>query len=643
MKFNSIFQPGHIGSLTIKNRLIVPPMLTEYANEDGSINERYIAYYREKAKGGWGLIICEDNSVDEYGAGFKNLAGLWSDDFIPAHRQLTDAVHPYGAKIAVQLYHAGRESSSAIKGRRPSAPSAIKDPTEPETPHELTADEIHVLVEEFAQAARRAKDAGYDAVELHGAHGYLINQFVSPFSNKRTDEYGGNLHNRLRFPLEIIARIKELTGPDYPVIYRISADEMVEGGLTIEDTKVIAQILEEAGISALHVSAGVYKSGFIVSAPSSVRTAPFSDYAREIRKMVSIPVFTVDKIIYPEVAESLLREGKADFIAMGRASIADPYLPEKILTDRMDEILPCIGCWQGCQGRIAEQKPVCCLVNPRTGKERIYTAGKAETPRKVMVIGGGPAGMEAAIVAAERGHSVTLYEKTDRLGGQWLLAAVPPGKEQLNSFTVWQKGALLRNNVKVLLNTEVTQELVRNERPDKIIYAAGARPAVPPIPGIKEGMQSGFVCTAEDILRGAVDFSGHAVVIGGGIVGAETAEHLAVHGCTVTIIKRGADIAGDMVGAPRHFLMESLRKYNAELLENTKTLEITKNAVLTEKNGLARLIPADLVVIASGSRPESALFDDIKDLADTTAVGDAREVGKALTGIDAAYRAAMEI
>jgi 2,4-dienoyl-CoA reductase-like NADH-dependent reductase (Old Yellow Enzyme family)/thioredoxin reductase len=639
MKFDHLFAAGQIGTMEVKNRLIVPPMLTEYANADGSLSDRYIRYYEEKARGGWGLIICEDNSVDEFGAGFKNLPGIWTDAFIPRHRELTDRVHRYGAKIAVQAYHAGRESGSAIKGRRPVAPSAIQDPTEPETPRELTTEEVRELVEKFAQGIRRGRDAGYDAVELHGAHGYLINQFVSPFSNKRTDEYGGNLWNRLRFPLEIIARAKELVGEDYPIIYRISADEMVEGGLTIEDTKVIAQILEEAGVAALHVSAGVYKSGSIVSAPSAVRTAPFSDYAQQIRRMVKIPVFAVDKIIYPEVAESLLREGKADFIAMGRASIADPELPNKVRQGRLDEILPCIGCWQGCQGKIAVQEPVSCLVNPRTGKEEAYAIRRAEKAKKVMVIGGGPAGMEAAIVAAKRGHDVTLYDKADRLGGQWLLAAVPPGKEMLNAFTVWQKGELARSGVKVLLNTEVTAELVAAVQPDAIVYAAGATPSVPPIPGVEKP----FVHTAEDILSGKVDFGGHAVVIGGGIVGAETAEHLAVHGCTVTIVKRSADIAGDLPGAPRHFLMESLKRYDAELLENTKTLEITENGVLTEKNGIRRLIPADLVVLASGSRSNNALAKELEGKYPVTVVGDAFAVGKALDGIDAAYKAALEL
>jgi 2,4-dienoyl-CoA reductase-like NADH-dependent reductase (Old Yellow Enzyme family)/thioredoxin reductase len=639
MKFEKLFSPGKIGKLEIKNRLIVPPMLTEFAAADGSLTERYIRYYEEKAKGGWGLIICEDTSVDEYGAGFKNLPGLWTDDFIPKHRELTQRVHQYGAKIAVQAYHAGREADSSIKGRRPVAPSAIQDPTKPETPHELTYEEVENLIEEFAQAIRRAQEAGYDAVELHGAHGYLINQFVSPFSNKRTDAYGGNLMNRLRFPLEIIARAKELTGTDYPIIYRISADEMVEGGLTIEDTKVIAQILEEAGIAALHVSAGVYKTGAIVSAPSVVRTAPFADYARQIRQLVRIPVFAVDKIIYPQVAESLLREGKADFIAMGRASLADPELPHKVQEGRLDEILPCIGCWQGCQGKIAEQEAVSCLVNPRTGKEAAYTPVKTDHPQKVMVIGGGPAGMEAAIVAAKCGHAVTLYEKSDRLGGQWLLAAIPPGKEMLNGFTVWQKGELLRSGVKVVLNTEVTPELAVQEQPDKIIYAAGATPLIPPIPGY----QKPLVYTANDILAGKVDLKGDAVVIGGGLVGAETAEHIAVHNHKTTIVEMRPEIAADLVAGPKAFLMESLKQNGVEQLVNTKVLAIADTGVKVATTDGEKDIPADLVVLAIGSRSNSALAQELAKQFPVTVVGDAQAVGKALDGINAAYQAALAL
>ncbi|AHV97779.1 FAD-dependent oxidoreductase [Paenibacillus sabinae] len=637
--FTKIFEPGKIGNLEIKNRLVVPPMLTEYAAEDGKLTERYIRYYEEKAKGGWGLIIAEDNAVEPRGAGFKNIAGLWSDDLMKEHKELVERVHNAGAKIAVQIYHAGREASSTIMGMRPIAPSAIQDPTQSETPVEMTTDEVKEMIEKFAQAIRRCKEAGYDAIELHGAHGYLINQFVSPFSNKRTDAYGGNLMNRLRFPLEIIARAKELVGEEFPMIYRISADEMVEGGLTIEDTKVISQVLEQSGVAAIHASAGVYKSGSIVSAPTAIRTAVFSDYAKEIRKVVNIPVFAVNKIIYPHVAESILKEGKADFVAMGRASIADPQFPNKVKEGRLDEIIFCIGCRQGCQWRIAQQNPVSCLVNPLTGKEGEYELKEAEVKKKVMVIGGGPVGMEAAIVAAKRGHDVTLYDKSDKLGGQWLLAAIPPGKELLNTFTVWQKGELDRSGVKVVLNTEVTKEFVEQVNPDEIILASGAAPIIPGIPGADKS----HVYTANDVLLGKVDLPDQAVVIGGGLVGAETAEHIAVHNRKTSIVEMRPEIAADMEPASKEFLMKSLKHNEVAVHVNSKVLEITDTHVIIDTEQGQQALPASLVVLAIGSRSNNALASELGEKYNVNVIGDAAVVGKALEGINLAYKTALAI
>lgn len=637
--FNKIFESGKIGNLEIKNRLIVPPMLTQYASEDGRLTERYIRYYEEKAKGGWGLIICEDNVVDKRGAGFKRIPGIWSDDIMDEHEELVKRVHVAGAKIAVQVYHAGREANSSIIGQRPVAPSSIQDPTQPETPVELTIDEIKDLVEKFAQAIRRCKEAGYDAIELHGAHGYLINQFVSPFSNKRTDEYGGNFMNRLRFPLEIIKRAKELVGDEYPIIYRISADELVEGGLTIEDTKIICQILEENGVAAIHVSAGVYKSGAIVSAPTVVKTAVFSDYAAEIKKVVNIPVFTVNKIIYPHVAESLLKEGKADFVALGRASIADPNFPNKVKEGKLDEIIYCIGCRQGCQWRLAKQESVSCLVNPLSGKEYMYNFQKTSTPKKIVVVGGGPVGMEAAIVAAKKGHDVTLFEKENKLGGQWLLAAIPPGKELLNTLTVWQKGELNRLGVKIVLNTEVTMDIIEKENPDKVIVATGATPIVPTIKGI----QLLHVYTAGEVLSGKVDLKGEVVVIGGGLVGVEIAEHIAVHNKKVTVVEIRPEIAADMEPASKEFLIKSLKKNDVNILINTKLLEIKDNSVIVETPEGIREISSDLVVIAVGSKSNNLLYEQIKNKYDSILLGDAQTVGKALEGINSAFDTAINI
>ena len=637
--FEKVFEEGMIGNLKVKNRLIVPPMLTEYAAENGELTERYIRYYEEKAKGGWGLIICEDNAVVPNGRGFKNIPGIWSDDLMDKHSELVDRVHSAGAKIAVQLYHAGRQSHSSLIGGKTVAPSAIQDPIMGETPRELTTTEIEELVEKYAQGARRAKEAGYDAVEIHGAHGYLINQFVSPFSNKRTDKYGGNLNNRLRFPIEIIKRIKELTGEGYPVIYRISAEELVDGGLTIEDTKVISMVLEKAGVSAIHASGGVYKSSAILCAPTVAQTGVFSNYAQEIKRVVDIPVITVNKIIYPEVAESMLRQGKADFISMGRASIADPHLPNKTMNGKEDEILHCIGCRQGCWNNLLLNKPVSCLVNPRTGREQEYDIREAETKKKVMVIGGGPVGMEAAIVAAKRGHEVTLYERDEKLGGQWLLAAIPPSKEQLNTLTVSQKGELERAGVTVKLNTEVDEKVIARENPDHVVVAAGSSPIAPDIKGI-DGKN---VVTAHDLLRGKVHIHGSVVVIGGGLVGSETAEHIAVHNQKAVIVEVNSEIAEGMEGGARHFLLESLEKNNVEVYTETKVLEIKAASVVVEKDGKSFEIPSDQVVLAAGSRSNNHLAEKLKDSYNMDIVGDALRVGDVLEEIRHAYEIAMNI
>jgi len=634
-----VFEPGRIGTLEIKNRLVVPPMLTEFATEEGRLTERYIRYYEEKARGGWGLIICEDNVIDPKGPGFKCIAGVWADGMMAEHRKLVQRVHAAGAKIAVQLYHAGRQSHSSIIGELPVAPSAIQDPLIGQTPRELATAEVEELVEKYAQAARRCREAGYDAVELHGAHGYLINQFLSPFSNKRTDKFGGNFNNRMRFPLEIIKRTKELVGDDYPVIYRISAEELVEGGLTIEDTKAIAIELEDAGIAAIHASGGVYKSQATLCAPTAVKTAVFSDFAMNIKKVVSIPVITVNKIVYPEVAESLLREGKADFISMGRASIADPYLPLKTSEGRLDEIIHCIGCRQGCWNHLLMNKPIACLVNPLTGKEYEYAVEKAATRKKVMVIGGGPVGMEAAIVASQRGHEVTLYEKEDRLGGQWLVAAVPPGKELLNTLTVWQKGALSRAGTRVRLNTPVTDDLINREAPDHVIVASGSTPIIPPIPGVDKP----HVITAASVLKGRVDLAGNVVVIGGGLVGVETADHIAVHNQKVAIVEMLPQIAADMESGAKHFLLQSLENNGVEIHVNARVLEIKDDAVVLADAGGTKSIPADQVVLAIGSRPNSELAEAIMCRYPTDVLGDANTVGTALEGMTAAYHAAYRI
>lgn len=637
--FKKIFEPGKIGNLEIRNRLVVPPMATLYAAEDGRLTERYIRYYEEKAKGGFGLIIAEDNVVEPAGCGFTKLAGLWSDEIMEEHKELTRRVQAHGAKMAVQIYHAGRETNSGVTGMQPVAPSAIQDPSMNEVPHELTTEEVKEMVEKFAQAIRRSKEAGYDAIELHGAHGYLINQFVSPFSNKRTDEYGGTLMNRLRFPLEIIKRAKELVGDDYPMIYRISADEMVPGGLTIEDTKIIAPILEEAGIHALHVSAAVYKTGHWPSAPTAAPTTPFIKYANEIKKVVNIPVIGVNKINTPYIAESILKQDMADFVAMGRASIADPELPNKTKEGRLDEIVYCIGCWQGCQGMIAKQQSVTCLVNPRAGKEDELEIKPAKTKKKVMVVGAGPGGMQAAIVAAKRGHEVHLVERTNKLGGQWLLASIPPGKEPLNELTTWQQRELKRQNVNVVTEVEVTEENINELNPDFVILATGANPFVPPIAGINNE----FVVQANDLLEGKVAIKDRVVVIGGGLVGAEVAEHIGTHNKQATIVEMAPAIVPNLEAAPKTFLMKHLEENKTNILVNTAVKEIKEDRVIVERNGQIEELLCDQVVIAIGSRSHNPLEEVVAGKYEYAVIGDAKKVGRALEAMAKAHEVAMNI
>ena len=379
--FKKLFSPMKIGTIEIPNRLVVSPMVTDYCNQDGTATERYIAYHEAKAKGGWGLIITEDYAVDPTGRGFSCVAGLWNDSQIASHSELTNRVHQYESKIFAQIYHCGRQTSHLVTACPPLAPSPIPCPAMQELPDELTIDEIERMVEKFGDCAFRAQKAGFDGVEIHGAHGYLIAQFMSPYSNKRTDKYGGHLSNRMRFPLEIIANIKAKTGKDFGLGFRISCDEFVPGGRTIEDTKAMAILLEQAGIDVLHVSCGVYASVDKIVPASSTPHGWLASYAEEVKKVVSIPVITVGRINDPFVGDSIIAGGKADFVAMARASLADPELPRKAASGEFDEIRPCIACNEGCIGILFADQPIKCVLNPTLGKEAeltIETGGSQE-------------------------------------------------------------------------------------------------------------------------------------------------------------------------------------------------------------------------------------------------------------------------
>ena len=638
----NVFSPLKVGKMEVTNRLVVPAMVMNFCTNDGQATEKFIAYHEAKSRGGWGLIITEDYAVDPRGKGFLNIPGLWNDSQIESHSKLTERVHKYGSKIVAQIYHAGRQTNHYVIGMEPEAPSPIPCPSNQEIPHELTVDEIHRLVEKFGDCAFRAKKAGFDGVEIHGAHGYLVAQFMSPYSNKRTDEYGGNLINRMRFPLEIISNIRAKAGHDFPILFRISGDELVPGGRTIEDTKAMAMLLEQAGVNAIHVSAGVYASMTAIIPPSAVRHGWITDFAADVKKIVSIPVITVGRINDPILAETIIASGKADLVSMGRGSLADPELPNKASAGKFDEINYCIGCLQGCVGNLFRGNPGGCLVNPVIGRESEFVIKPTESRKKVFVAGGGPAGMEAAMVAAERGHEVHLYEKTDRLGGEYILASIPPNKGELDMFIVWQETQLKKNGVVVHLNTELTPEIVEKEKPGAVIVATGGTPLMPK--NIK-GIDRPNVVTANDVLCGKVNVGNRVIVIGGGMVGSETADHLANHGKQVTIVEMLSEIAKDEEAAVKYFLLEDLKKNSVKVYVNSPVKEIVEDGVIVTANGKDEKVgPVDTIVMALGSRSVNTLTPELEGKVEKLiTIGDAIKVRKALEAIEEGYRIGLEV
>lgn len=627
MDFQALFQPGNIGRVILKNRLTVPAMLTCYANGDGSLSERFIRYYEERAIGGFSLIVTEDTAVTPAGAGFPCLPGIWHESQLFGHAEMVKRVHAHDAKIFCQIYHAGRECSRKVSGLQPVAPSAIPDPVIREVPHELDAGEIRHLQRAFVNAAIRAAEVGYDGVELHGAHGYLINQFLSPFSNRRIDEYGGTFENRMRFLLEILQGIKQHVPHEFAVTCKLSCDEFVPGGIDLAEACRIAQTLEVHGCDGIVASGGVYASGHRISAPYYQPGGCFSHLAAGLREAVQIPIIAINRIHSPEIADHILRDGKADFVAIGRASMADPAFPRKIRQHRCDTIIPCIACDQGCQGRVGKGLPVSCLVNPRTGREGEFNLDKTAKPQKVMVVGGGIAGMTAAIVAARKGHRVTLWEKEGRLGGYWNQAAVPPCKEIFNSFTVYLQRQLKELQVELKLASTLTEKILAEERPDVLFCATGAKPLRPEISGLASHKNVVF---AVDLLAGHCEYGRQVAIIGGGMVGMETAEHLALHGARVTLLARS--VAGkDLVAQIKPYLMKSLAEHQVAIHEFCD-IELVDGMELCCRDRSANRtfrIEADQIVIAAGASPcnalaawAAALHLPCRMLGDAGAVGD---------------------
>ena len=629
-----LFQPIKVGKLELKNRIVFLAAATEYS-DNGYVSQREIDYLAARARGGAALLIT-GMLIPSYMGGLP-LSVLYDDKFIPRLRQLADAVHAAGARIVPQTgiqYFWAKSEGAPLEEVGPSAVATRRN----SKPRALTIDEIQQIVGNFGQAVRRARDAGCDAVELHCGIGYLISRFLSPLTNKRDDEYGGSFDNRMRFLREIIASSKKEAGSDYPIICRISADDFMPGGNGLEDAKQVATALEEAGVDCINVGAGWHESRRPLVHMSVPRGA-FVYLAEVIKRTVDIPVIAGYRINEPRLADSIVAQGKADLVGMARALIADPDFPNKARQGRFDDIRPCIACGH-CLDTVMLGAPMACAVNPAAGKESQLAMAPAKRPKKVFVIGGGPAGMEAAAVAAERGHDVTLFERSDRLGGNLRLAAAPSYKSEINNLTTYLETRLKKGGARIKLKARAVEKTIASDRPDVVIVATGATAVIPAIPGI-DGEN---VATALDILAGRKPAGQRVVIVGGGQVGCETAEHLAEKGHEVTILEMLERIGNDIGITTRWIIMQRLHNAGIKIKAGTEVVEIGDKGVKAKRGGTIELFPADTVVLAVGLKPNNELAAKLKGgAAEVHVIGDCAEVNKIASAIEGGLRAAREL
>ncbi len=655
MSFSALFSPVRIGTIAVKNRFAVPALLSGLAHPDGTVSQRLIDYWEARAKGGFGLLITELACVDPSGKATPGQLGIWNDAFIPGLQKLVDTVHPYGAKIALQIHHAGRETSPAVTGTQPVAPSPLPCPIIKALPRELTAAEIVELIERFGDAAVRARRAGFDAVEIHGCHGCLVSDFMSAYANKRLDEYGGSLHSRMKFAVEVVRNIQRKAGEDFPVLFRMSGAERVPGGRTVEESKVAAHLLEEAGVAAIHVSTGVNASGPWIVAPSSIAPGYNLSDAVAIKKSVAIPVLAVGRINHPDLAEDIIRTGQADLVSLGRESLADPEFPNKVAAGRSEEIAPCIACLQRCQGQGIDEADtgVSCLVNPFCGKEGSLKIVRTNRPKRIVVVGAGPGGLEAAWIAAQRGHQVIVYEKQQVPGGQYRIGAIPPFKQDIVRAIQYYLRMGRKYGVDYRFDTPATVERIVAEAPDLVILATGAAPLVPDL----EGADGPRIAQAVDLLEGKVVPGERVLIVGGGRVGVETAEFLGERGHRVTIVERLPQLAGDLNPAVRYFLFERLKNYGVTMLTGVTVNAFTEDGIRYEASqdpSPARVegqVPQqhtlagfDTILLAMGFKSFNPLEQELKAVVPQVfVIGDAAKARKALEAIAEGARLAVSV
>jgi 2,4-dienoyl-CoA reductase (NADPH2) len=662
-----LFQPVLINRLEVKNRIYLPAMHLNMC-ENFTPKEQMLAFYAERAKGGAGMIVTGYATVNPM-AGNSMCVGAHEDSHIPGLARLAKAIKDNGARAAVQINHSGRYNHSLLLGgAQPVAPSPIASRLTREVPRELSLEEIQGVIADFAKAASRVKEAGFDAVEVLSATGYLISQFLSEVTNQRKDEYGGSFDNRVRFGLDIARAIRAAAGKDFPLIFRINGNEFMPGGLGRRELQDYAARLAGAGVDAICVNVGWHEAR-VPQIVTGVPRGAFGYLSKGVRERVSVPVIASHRINDPQTAREMLADGLCDLCAMGRSLIADPYLPEKARTGREKEIIHCVACAQGCFDNLFKLKAVECLCNPLAGYERERPVEPAPNKKKVLVAGGGAAGMSAAWVAAGRGHDVVLYEQGDRLGGQLHLAGAPPGREEFAELAHDLARQVAAHKVKVVLNTRVDAAVLEAERPDAVIAATGAVPLAPPIPGA----DGGNVVQAWDVLAGKALCGQKVVIVGGGAVGVETALLLAEKGTlsgdalkflmvnhaepledlfglatkgakNVTVVEMFDALGRDIGKTTRWCMMQDVERAGIECRAQTKVIAITPEGVRVETADGEKLLPADTVVMAAGARPWNPVEALAKEKGiPCEVVGDAGKTARAFEAIHAGFEAGRRV
>jgi 2,4-dienoyl-CoA reductase-like NADH-dependent reductase (Old Yellow Enzyme family)/thioredoxin reductase len=619
MHFPLIFQEGRIGSAALRNRLIMSLYPTKYAT-DSKVNERMLAFYRERARGGVAMIVLDCPCLD-YPNAYKGPNELRFDalEYADTIKVLLGAIHAEGAKAFMQLnYPKERIFDREIPGSKQKGDTWVASLVKI-----MTAAEAYEVIGVMANGAKRARELGYDGIEVQASYGDFISQLLSPLSNKRMDEFGGSLENRTRFLIGLIEAVKEKAGKDYPVMVKLACDEFVEGGLRLNDTTVIARLAEQAGADAILASGGNKATKHMTVPSHYLPPGVLIHLAGGIRRAVTIPVIAGGKINTPELAEKVIRDGEADFVAMARPLLADPHFPIKAQAGKTQEIRRCLYDLEDCADKGVKGIGRTCAMNPFSGQEYRLKLTSAQKKKRVVVVGGGPAGMQAAALASQRGHEVILYEKDGTLGGQLRISSIAPCKEEMKAALRRMKYMLGKTNAKVILHKAPTNKEILSHNPEVVIVALGSRPDVPNVPGI----DLPSVYDVRTIYEDANDLGRNVVIVGGGDIGCETADLLAEKGMSVTIVEALEKVLHRMKEIPKQELLKRLKNKNVTILTSTKVTAIEAGKVIVDtENGIRKELPTDSVIFSTGSVSADSLAETLKGLvAEVYMVGDAKE------------------